>query len=499
MQLAHGVFVQQKQTISITAKVIQSINLLQYGCDELQEFIRHQAEVNPLIKVETDGDEIAAVPCDELADRADAGAVAAGPANETPRDEENPGWRERGLGAGRSSGAPMGKAKSAGNLNPSLEDYTPSKVSLREHLLMQNALAFCDPVDLLVGAEIVESIDQDGYMRRDLGDVADMLGVSGERVLGVLRTIQTFEPTGVGARDLAECLRLQLDEQGRLTRAMSALLDNLELLANCEIEKLGRICKVGSGEIFEMQAAIRKLDPRPGRQYDCELTQLALPDVVVDRRADGTYVVELNTSLMSRVLIDRQYYAEVTAMPLGQQETRYVSDCLKSAHWLERNLDKRAQTILRVSSAIVARQRDFFEKGVEFLVPLSLKDIATELDIHESTVCRATSNKYMMTHRGMFELKSFFINAISANGGGDEVSTERVRHRIRQLIIAEPADAILSDQDIMRELQDEGIDIARRTVAKYREMMNIPTSVKRKRLRRVEVLRLEEASGVEVA
>lgn len=487
MGLEQRLFTQQKQTIAITAQVIQSITLLQYGQDELRDFVREQAEKNPLIEVQGDNDGALAGSSDDA-----GGRVEQAGADKTARNSESSTAPDGASRMEANQGGSLRPASSGGGSGtgeaPSLENYCSSPVTLREHLLSQVAMSFRDPVEQMIGAEIVESVDPDGYLRRDLDDIAEVLNVDERRVEDVLGVVHGFEPTGVAARNLAECLKLQMEDVAGRTPAMAVLLENLNLLADCNFDKLSRLCRVRVEDIMEMQEQIRALDPRPGRQFDSDQAKLALPDVLVRRGEDGNYAVEMNSALLPRVLIDREYHAEIISTGLNEDEKRFVTDCMSNANWIVRSLDQRAKTILRVSSEIVARQREFFEKGAEFLRPLSLKDIATELDIHESTVCRATSNKYMMTDRGMFELKSFFVNSIASNDGGDDVSTESVRHRIREMIGAEKPEAILSDQEIMDRLQDEGIDIARRTVAKYREMMNIPTSVKRKRLRKAEGL-----------
>jgi RNA polymerase sigma-54 factor len=360
-------------------------------------------------------------------------------------------------------------------------DLVSADVSFIDHLRSQVALSFSRAADRAVAAEIVASLDEDGYLRRDVGDIADTLGTDTRRVDAVLRKMQTFDPAGVAARSLAECLRLQLEDRGQLSPAMQKLLDHLPLLAGFRLKELARICGVEVETVIAMAGHIRALDPRPGRRFDHAPTPPALPDVLVDVRPDGTCTVELNTELLPRVLVDRRYYAQVTSGRLGQQERVFVTDCMRNANWLVRNMEQRARTILRVATAITARQCEFLRWGIEHLRPLSLKDIARELGIHESTVCRAAANKYMMTNRGMFELGFFFTNAITATDGQETFSAESIRHRIRQLIREESAADVLSDDHIVGVLRAEGVDIARRTVAKYRDGMNIPSSARRRR------------------
>lgn len=448
---------QQKQSLSITGQVIQSIRLLQFGNHELEEFLREQADNNPLIRVAGGG-----------RDLQNHGSVSRVPAQDR---------------VGCPSGAShLSMAGAAGDL-PGPDQYIEARVSLREHLNAQVSLVLDAPVDRLIAREIVDSLEPDGYFRRDPNEMADLMGIPVERILTALEAVQGCEPTGVAARDLAECLSLQLAERDGLTPPMCALLENLDLLGDYKIEALTRICGVDATGVMDLVRRIRELDPRPGRQFDTDPVMLALPDIHVEMAGDGKLTVELNTEVMPRVLIDREYYAKVSARIDGKVDQRFMVDSMRNANWLARTVDQRARTILRVATEIVTRQRDFFRYGAGSLKPLSLKDIATELDLHESTVCRAVADKYMMTPRGMFELKFFFTNALGVVGGDDTLSVETVRHRIRQLVEAEAPTDILSDQAIMDTLRSEGIDIARRTVAKYREMMDIPTSRKRKRLK----------------
>jgi RNA polymerase sigma-54 factor len=481
MHLRPHIFAQQRQSTVLAAQVIQSIKLLQYGQDELLAFLKEQADRNPLI---------------ELADFAGMGDRAAGEApmeeGERVRDAAGPSAngvpgraapRAEGRDFPAFGGAGRGTGRAIGEDVRSLEDYVASSVSLAEHLRGQVALTFHEPAERIVAAEIVASLDLDGYLRRDLEDIADALGTDLPCVEACLRKVQGFDPTGVAARSLPECLRLQLEERGRLTPAMAVLLDHLPMLARYEVPELARLCDIEAEAVLKMAREIRNLDPRPGRRFDTGPTLPALPDVLVEVRPDGSCAVELNADLLPRVLVNQRYYAEVAVGAIGGQDRVFVTDCLRDANWLARNMEQRAQTILRVATEIVAQQRDFLLRGVQHLRPLSLKDVARALGVHESTVCRATANKYMMTCRGLFEMKFFFTHAITATDGGGSFSAETIRHRIRQMIEAESAAAVLSDDEIMGALRGEGVEIARRTVAKYREALNIPSSARRRRQR----------------
>jgi RNA polymerase sigma-54 factor len=300
----------------------------------------------------------------------------------------------------------------------------------------------------------------------------------------VLAKAQRCDPAGVFARSLAECLRLQLAARDRLDATMVALLDNLDLLAARELSRLATLCEVDDEELVLMVHELRELDPKPGLAFAAETAQTIVADVLVSRRADGGWAVELNAETLPRVLVNNRYYAEVSRHARAKQDRAYLGENLQSANWLVKALDQRANTILKVTGEIVRRQQGFLLHGVRHLRPLTLRDVAEAVEMHESTVSRVTSHKYMATHRGIFELKYFFTSAIPGRAGGEAVSSEAVRDHIRSLIDKETANAVLSDDRLVTLLRGSGIDIARRTVAKYRESMKIPSSVQRRRLKR---------------
>jgi len=297
----------------------------------------------------------------------------------------------------------------------------------------------------------------------------------------VLAVLQTFDPPGVFARNLTECLAIQLKERDRHDPAMQALLQNLELLARRDLPALRKLCGVGEEDLADMIAEIRNLNPKPGLAFGSSTVQSVVPDVFVKAGPDGAWQVELNSDTLPKVLINQRYYAQVSKTTRNDKDKSYLAECFQTATWLVRALDQRAKTILKVSGEIVRQQDAFFAHGVEHLRPLNLKTVADAISMHESTVSRVTANKYMATSRGIFELKYFFTPAIAAADGGEAHSAEAVRHRIKQLIDAESSREVLSDDTIVDMLREAGIDIARRTVAKYREAMRIPSSVQRRR------------------
>ncbi len=342
-------------------------------------------------------------------------------------------------------------------------------------------LVIADPRDQLIGQYLIDLVDETGYLTGDLADVADKLGAPPARVEAVLRVLQTLDPTGVCARGLAECLIIQLKERDRFDPAMQALVEHLDLLAKRDLGALRKLCGVDDEDLLDMIAELRALDPKPGLAFGSAPVQPVVPDVFVRKGQDGTWVVELNSDTLPKVLVSQTYYAEVSKTTKNAAEKAYLADCLQSASWLVRALDQRAKTILKVATEIVRQQDAFLLFGVAHLKPLNLKTVAEAISMHESTVSRVTANKYMATSRGIFELKYFFTSAIAASDGGEAHSAEAVRHRIKKLIDAETIGDVLSDDTIVEKLRGDGIDIARRTVAKYREAMRIPSSVQRRR------------------
>ena len=353
--------------------------------------------------------------------------------------------------------------------------------TLREHLIEQIGADLPDPADRVIALHLMDQLDEAGYLQGGLDGAAERLGCAPERIEHVLARVQEFDPPGVFARNLAECLALQLRDRDRLDPAMQRLLDNLPLLAARNAAVLIRLCGVDAEDLAEMVAEIKSLDPRPGHAFDPPLAQPVVPDIIMRAQPDGGWAVELNAETLPRVLVNNRYYARISRAARNKAEREYLTDRLHAANWLVKSLHQRAVTILKVATEIVQQQDGFFRQGVQALRPLILRDIADAIGMHESTVSRVTTNKYIATPRGLFELKYFFTSSIAASRGGDAHSAEAVRFRIRSLIDGEPSDTTLSDERIVELLQQDGVDIARRTVAKYREAMRIPSSVQRRR------------------
>ena len=372
-----------------------------------------------------------------------------------------------------------GGAREDGDYN--LEAFVPAEATLSGHLAEQMALVITDARDKLIAQYLIDLVDETGYFTGSVTEVAEKLGASIDQVEAVLRVLQALEPSGVCARNLAECLAIQLKDRDRFDPAMQALVEHLDLLARRDLPSLRKLCGVDEQDLFDMIAELRALDPKPGLAFGSAPVQPVIPDVFVRKGPDDTWAIELNSDTLPKVLVSQSYYAQVSKTTKNPTEKAYLADCLQSASWLVRALDQRAKTILKVATEIVNQQEAFLLHGVAYLKPLNLKTVAEAIGMHELTVSRVTANKYMATSRGIFELKYFFTSAIAAADGGEAHSAEAVRHRIRQLIDAENVSDVLSDDTIVDKLRGAGIDIARRTVAKYREAMRIPSSVQRRR------------------
>jgi RNA polymerase sigma-54 factor len=364
---------------------------------------------------------------------------------------------------------------------PDFEATLRGEVTLHEHLAAQLDLATRDPAERFIGRFVIDAIDEAGYFTESVEDVADRLGADRALVERALKIVQGFDPSGIGARNLAECLAIQLNERNRFDPAMKALVERLDLVAKRDLAALRRVCGVDEEDLADMLRELRSLDPKPGRAFGGAPVEVLVPDVFVRVAPDGGWHVELNPDTLPRVLVNQTYYAHVSRNARSDADKAFLVDCLQTANWLTRSLEQRAKTILKVASEIVRQQDGFFARGVAYLRPLNLKTIADAIGMHESTVSRVTSNKSIGTNRGTFEMKYFFTAAIPGAAGIDAHSSEAVRHRIKQLVEAEPADDVLSDDALVQKLKREGVDIARRTVAKYRESLRIPSSIERRR------------------
>jgi len=483
--------IRQGQGLVITPQLQQAIKLLQLSNLELEAYVDTELERNPLLQreegePEPEPDAPGPIAAETSADRVSDHAAAA-EMDHRP-DEASPGERATGDAPAADAGGAIdwSRAGRGGSFDGDDEGFEGSltrEKTLPEHLTDQLAVARLGPAETAAAKVLIDAVDEGGYLRCDFVETAERLGCSEAFLEDVLTTLQGFEPTGVFARDVRECLTLQLKERDRFDPLMARLLDNLDLLARRDMPALRRACGVDDEDLREMVAELRALTPRPGAAFGGEPAPPAVPDVYVREGQGGLWLVELNTDTLPRLLVDQRYHARVSAGARTDQEKTFVTDCLASANWLMKSLDQRAKTILKVASEIVRQQDGFLAYGVEHLRPLNLKTVADAIGMHESTVSRVTSSKYIATPRGVFEMKFFFTSSIASSSGGEAHSAESVRHKIRMLIDAERREEdVHSDDRIVDILKEAGVDIARRTVAKYREALRIPSSVERKRM-----------------
>ncbi len=493
MSLSQRLDQRQSQTLVMTPQLQQAIKLLQMSNMELGDFVEQEIEKNPLLE-RGDSAPAEAPISDIVAGQTEhsvpLGADAApldGNITETPAENANEEvWAADGYGAEDR----FASTGSGGNFDDdefSEAQQVAEKPSLRDHLLAQINVDFTDATDRIIAATLVEMLDEAGYLPADLELMRTQLGATAEHFEAIIARLQRFDPCGIFARSLHECLALQLHEKDRLDPAMGLLLQNLDLLARRENNALMRACNVDAEDLADMIAEIRALNPKPALAFASDVSVPIVPDVMLrpthNKEGDGWHV-ELNTETLPRVLANERYYTQIQGNLSKKADKDYIADHWQQANWLVKALHQRATTILKVATEIVKQQDAFFVHGVHHLKPLILKDIALLVEMHESTVSRVTQNKYIATPRGLFELKYFFTTALARSDGGADMSSESVRARIRAMIENEKPTAILSDDHLSMMLRGEGIDIARRTVAKYREAMNIPTSALRRREKR---------------
>lgn len=493
MALAPRLDLRQSQSLVMTPQLQQAIKLLALSSLEIEAFIAEEVERNPVLETgssETTPD----VPTEDLAPALNDNA-------ERPSDDLMGGDGQGASDAldvdfsaetfhhdspSDSVGGADGMLGLSGSATPSsfdadgpdFDSFAARDVSLREHLMAQAGSSLSGRQLFLV-QQIIEQIEPTGYVGEDLMATAQRLGVPMAEMEAALTELQRFDPTGVGARNLSECLAIQAREADRYDPCMAKLIDNLDLVAKGAFDQLKRMCRVDDEDLRDMLIELRGYDPKPGCHFESEDTLAVTPDIFVTPRGDG-WAIELNSANLPRILINRSYVAE-----LGQDKTTkaWLSDCLADANWLIKAMDQRQRTIVKVATEIVKQQDGFFRKGVAHLRPLTLRQVADAIEMHESTVSRVTSNKYLHCGRGLFDLKYFFSSGVqSADGEG--ASAEAVKSHIKSLIDAE-GDKILSDDTLVDLLTAKGFDIARRTVAKYREAMGIGSSVQRRRQKKM--------------
>jgi RNA polymerase sigma-54 factor len=489
MALGPRLDLRQSQSLVMTPQLQQAIKLLALSNLEIEGFIAEELEKNPLLDTggEAEPGELPEPPAerDEPA-TVDELVMAGDGIGDAPLDmdfdhenlhQDSAADSMRGMDGGLGLEGIGGGGSGEGM---DFDSLAAGDVSLHDHLRAQAGEALAG-ADLAIASQIIERIDETGYFLVALAELAQRLGVPLADAERVLRIVQTFDPAGIAARNLSECLALQAKDADRYDPAMARLIDNLDYLAKGNLNALKRICGVDDEDMADMIRELRAMDPKPGCRFMAsDRVDAITPDIFVARRGGG-WAVELNGATLPRLLVNRSYYQELSSGPQDKASRAWLNECLQSANWLLKALDQRARTIVKVATEIVTHQEGFFRHGVSHLKPLTLRAVAETIGMHESTVSRVTSNKYLACDRGLFELKYFFTSGIQSSDGGDAASSEAVKSRIKALIAAEEAERILSDDQLVEMLKAEGFDIARRTVAKYREAVGLGSSVQRRR------------------
>jgi RNA polymerase sigma-54 factor len=497
MALAPRLDLRQSQSLVMTPQLQQAIKLLALSNLELEAFIGGELERNPLLEA---GDAIAQ-PARETVELPEGAEPVSGPEAgadtligrgggdaDSPLDvdynaetfiDDGPGDAVNVSLSGGLGTADWAAGGGGSEDGPDFDSFAAPDIGLHEYLLQQ-AGAVLSGMGLVIAGQLIGQIDDAGYLEANLLEMAYRLGVPLTDIEAVLAVIHGFEPAGVGARSLSECIALQAKEADRYDPAMACLIENLDLLARGQLAHLRRICGVDEEDMQDMIRELRAYDPKPGLKFGGERTSSVTPDVFVMPAGNG-WAIEINGSTLPRVLVNKRYHSQLATSTRDRNAKTWLSDCLASANWLVKALDQRQRTILKVTEEIVRRQEGFFRHGVTHLRPLTLKAVADEVDLHESTISRVTSNKYLACPRGTFELKYFFTSAIQSADGGEAASAEAVKSHIKALIGEEKPDAILSDDTLVDMLRERGFDIARRTVAKYREAIGFGSSVQRRR------------------
>jgi RNA polymerase sigma-54 factor len=492
----------QSQSLVMTPQLQQAIKLLTLSNLEIETYIGEALDANPLLEMAGADD---GAPdhssLTELPEAARRTTLESSPvdqligegrgAEDRPVEAlNNHGEAERDTGAGEPGLADAGGdsgdwgrelRSSPGEDSLLPDDREQAAETLADHLLAQVGTATADVRLAAIARYIVGLLDEAGYLTTGLPEIAQSLGASDMEIASALDLVQSLDPTGVGATSLGECIALQAREADRYDPAMARLIDNLDLVGRGEVARLRRICAVDDEDLRDMLAELRGYDPKPGLRFGGEPVAHAVPDVILTQGADGAWLITINQDTLPRLIVNRSYYTELRTACAGKDARGWLSERLTDANWLIKALDQRQKTILKVASEIVKHQDGFFRHGVSQLRPLTLRTVAEAIDMHESTVSRVTSNKYLQCARGTFELKYFFTSGVSSADGEGAASAEAVKATIRQLIDAEDPKAILSDDTLVELLHEKGFSLARRTVAKYREAIGLGSSVQRRR------------------
>jgi RNA polymerase sigma-54 factor len=488
MAITQGLQIKQSQSMVMTPQLQQSIQILQYTTLELSTHIAQMVEENPFLdNPDTNTDSIeqkqeSDEPAPKLQDK------------ESLLDNSGDKWADDTVSSAvyedtdlAYSGVSNFKHNDAAQYD-GFEELASKDQTLREYIQDQINIDIETPNDRMIAYYLTDQLDPSGYLEMDIKQVAEQLKCKPCDITPVLEKLQTFDPAGVFATSLSQCLALQLKDRNRFDPVIEKLLSHLELIAVGDIKKLARLCKTSEEEVIEMCQEIKRLNPKPGDMFAIDAVTIQQPDVFLKKASDGAWAVEVNTQALPKVLVNQKYYAKLVTDVAGQKDQKkYITEQINSANWLVKSMDQRAQSILKVATEILLQQREFFDQGVRHLKPLILSDVAQKVELHESTISRVVNGKYMATPMGLYELKYFFSSVVGGGQGSEGGhSSTAVKHLIKDVIDQENAKKPLSDDKISQFLKIKGVDVARRTVMKYREAMHIPSSSKRKKMKTFE-------------
>ncbi len=482
MQISQNLKLKQSQSLVMTPQLQQAIKLLQLNNLELTNLVNKELEENPFLEnesVELDNqNDQDTEKTDELDESFENGeSIADEPCND---DFENR-WDSDATFEFNSKHSTTDSV----DVGSVIEQTLSNKVSLKSILSNQADLEFSDDEDKKIAEILIDYVDENGWITENLEDIEEFSGFKLKQIETVLERMQSFEPNGVFARNLKECLKIQLINENDLDPKKEIIIENIDLLGSGNIKGLQKLTGLKEEKLKDEIRLIRALNPKPGSKYSVDNDNIFHPDVIVTKN-NSDWAVELNHGTLPKININEDYVKEIERLQCGESDKKFINESLNSARWLLKAIQQRNVTTLKISSEIVNQQKEFFEKGKKYLKPMVLKDVAKKINMHESTVSRVTSDKLMLTPRGVFEMKLFFSASISSTKEGETHSAESVRESLKKLISSEPVNNPLSDEMLVEKLQHEGIDLARRTVAKYRELLNIPASSVRRKIMKIQ-------------
>ena len=481
MQISQNLKLKQSQSLVMTPQLQQAIKLLQLTNLELTDLVEKELEENPFLENQSSEEEKTVSDEEEITKNIDDSFNNGDSISDEPynHDYENRWDNDTNVGNSKNH------SEEYNDPGTIIERTQSDKISLKTILLNQAQLEFSDSEEKEIAEILIDYVDPSGLITEDILEISSFSGFPLERIENVLCRMQTFEPSGVFARNLKECLIIQLKNIDSYNKTNQTIIENLELLGNGNLKGLQKITGLTEENLRTEIKLIRSLNPKPGTIYDEGGHNIAQPDVIVTKDKDE-WNVELNNSTLPKVCVNDSYVKEIEKLECKDSDKKYINESLNSARWLIKAIEQRNITTLKISSEIINQQKDFFEKGKKFLKPMILKDVAKKINMHESTVSRVTSEKLMMTPIGIFEMKIFFSASINSINSGESHSAESVRESLRKIISDEPCESPLSDEMLVSRLKGEGINLARRTVAKYRELLNIPASSVRRKIMKIQ-------------